>query len=75
MSAFEEEEVLEDEWLLTLNADGTAVFTGDGETSTCSWHETSDGFKLTGDMKMTFEDNGDGIKTTVLGVDLLFSRQ
>ena len=77
MSLLEEEETIEDEWLLTLNADGSAVFTGGGEdeTENCSWHETSDGFKLTGDAEMTFEDDGDGIKTTVLGVDLHFSRQ
>ena len=75
VSAFDEETSLDTEWLLILNEDGSAVSTSEGETNTCSWHETSDGFKLTGDVKLTFEDDGDGIKTNVLGVDLHFSKQ
>ena len=55
----------EDEVLLVLNADGTAVFSSasDGEDSKCTWEETGDGLKLKGDAKMTFTDDGDGLIT------------
>lgn len=67
------------EYTLTLNDDGTGTFVsiedgGAEETSDITWSLTSDGFKTEGDAKMKFTDDGDGIKTTILGVDLHFVR-
>lgn len=64
---------------LTLNGDGTGTFVsveadGTEEVSNITWSLTSDGFKTSGDMKMTFKDDGDGIKATIFGVDLHFVR-
>lgn len=75
ISAFGEESSLEGDWILTLNADGTATLEDGEEVSKCTWQETSDGFKLKGDAKMTFTDDGDGIKSKVIGVELHFTRQ
>lgn len=36
---------------------------------------TDDGFKTKGDMKLTFKDDGDKIKASIIGVDLVFERQ
>ena len=52
---------------LTLNGDGTGTFVsveadGTEEVSNITWSLTSDGFKTSGDMKMTFKDDGDNIK-------------
>lgn len=60
---------------LILKADGTAEFASSDEVTKCNWEETKDGFKLTGDAKMTFTDDGDGIKSKILGVELHFDRQ
>ena len=66
---------LEEDTYLILNPDGTAEFVSDDEVSTCNWQETKNGFKLTGDTKLKFTDDGDGIVTTILGVGLHFERQ
>lgn len=60
---------------LTLNADGTAKFTSGEEVTNCTWEETNGGFKLKGDAKMSFTDDGDGIKCSLLGVELHFEKQ
>ena len=60
---------------LVLNPDGTAEFSSGDEVSKCTWEETDNGFKLKGDAKMTFTDDGDGIKSTVFGIVLHFDRQ
>ena len=75
LSLMDEVGEFESETYLVLNADGTAEFVSDDEVSKCSWEETKDGFKLTGDAKMTFTDEGDGIKSKVLGVELYFEKQ
>ena len=64
---------------LTLNGDGTGTFVsveadGTEEVSNITWSLTSDGFKTSGDMKMTFKDDGDNIKANIFGVDLHFVR-
>ena len=64
----------ESECRLVLHADGTAEFSSEEEVSKCTWSETSDGFKLRGDAKMTFSDDGDGIKSVVLGAELHFTK-
>lgn len=65
----------EDDIYLTLNADGTASFTSDEEETNCTWEETGDGFKLKGDAKMTFKDDGDGVKSSIFGVEMHFEKQ
>ena len=75
MSLKDETGSFEDETLLILNADGTATFSSGDDVSKCTWEETGDGFKLKGDAKMKFTDDGDGIKSVVLGVTLHFERQ
>ena len=69
----------EGSYTLTLNGDGTGTFVsidedGTEEVSEVTWSETSDGFKTKGDTKLTFKDDGDGIKTTFLGIGLHFTR-
>ena len=63
------------EILLTLNGDGTATLTSGDEVSKCTWEETGDGFKLKGDAKMTFKDDGDGIKSSIFGAEMHFEKQ
>ena len=75
MSLKDEVGEFENEITLTLNADGTAEFSSPDEVTKCSWEETANGFKLKGDTKMTFTDDGDGIKSKVLGVELHFIKQ
>ncbi len=65
----------EEETFLILNADGTAKFTSKDEVTECKWEETKDGFKLKDGAKMTFTDDGDGIKSKILGVELHFERE
>ena len=66
---------------LTLNPDGTGTFysknleDGKEETSDINWELTSEGFKTTGSSKLKFKDDGDGIKTSILGVELHFVRE
>jgi hypothetical protein len=64
---------------LTLNGDGTGVFyskspEGEEETDNITWVLTDDGFKTKGDTKLTFTDDGDGIKANVFGAELHFAR-
>ena len=75
MALKDETEPLEGEWILTLNADGTGQFVSEEETSNITWELTSDGFKTKGDTKLTFKDDGDNIKSKVIGVDLIFEKQ
>jgi hypothetical protein len=68
-------------WKLTLNGDGTGTFysrddsDGTEETTDITWELTSDGFKTKGDTKLTFTDDGDGIKTKIMGVEIAFVRE
>ncbi len=79
ISVADESEDLDAVYMLTLSEDGTGSFTsidedGNEEVSNITWSLTSDGFKTKGDTKLKFTDEGDGIKTSVIGVDLHFSR-
>ena len=73
----EESGDFEDEILLVLNGDGTAEMTSstDEEVTKCTWEETSDGFKLKGDAKMTFKEEEGGVKSSILGVEMHFVKQ
>ena len=66
-------------WTLELKGDGTGIMTtvaedGTEETSDFTWELTSEGFKTKGDAKLKFTDDGDGIKASILGIELHFSR-
>ena len=71
----EEAEALGDEWILTLNGDGTGQFKSDEETSDTTWSLTDEGFKTKGDVKLTFVDDGDNIKAKIMGVGLVFEKK
>ncbi|MDO5133819.1 MAG: hypothetical protein Q4D81_12695 [Eubacteriales bacterium] len=75
MSLQDASENLEQSWILTLNGDGTGSFVDEDGTSNITWELTGNGFKTKGDTKLTFTDDGDNIKTKVIGVDLIFERQ
>ena len=75
LSLMDESGEFEDEILLILNADGTAQMTSGDEVTESTWEETKDGLKLKGGAKMTFTEEGDGIKSSLLGVELHFVRQ
>lgn len=75
MSLLDDSTGIDDELTLVLNADGTAQMIDAEKTQELTWSETSDGFKTKGDTKLTFVDDGDNIKTKMLGVDIIFERQ
>ncbi len=66
---------LEEEWTITLKGDGSGTSVGPDSNESFTWEPTSNGFKTKGDIKLTFVDDGDNIKTKVIGVDIHFVRQ
>ncbi len=60
---------------ITLLEDGTGHMDSPDEVSNFTWEEIDGGFKTSGDVKMTFKDDGEGIKAKILGVDLNFIKQ
>ena len=67
------------EWTMTLNGDGTGKFVsvengGEPETTDITWELTDEGFRTKGDTKLKFTDEGDNIRTKLLGVDIIFTR-
>ena len=75
MSLKDESEALSEEWTLTLKGDGTGKYVSKEETNNITWELTDDGFRTKGDTKLKFKDDGDNIKTKILGVDLIFKKQ
>ena len=68
------------EFTLTLKGDGTGQYyskdeDGTEEKTDVKWELTNNGFKTTGDTKLTFTDDGNNIKTKIIGVDLIFVKQ
>ena len=64
------------EWFLILNEDGTGTLDVKGQApSAFTWEPTSNGFKASGEMKVKFTDDGDRIKTKVLGTEIVFEKQ
>ena len=60
---------------LTLLEDGTGHMDSAEDVSHFTWEEIDGGFKTSGDVKMTFKDEGEGIKANIIGVDLYFEKQ
>lgn len=76
MALKDESEELSHDWLLTLYGDGTGQFVDDEDgVSDIKWELTDNGFRTKGDTKLKFTDDGDNIKTKILGVDLIFEKQ
>ena len=64
------------EWFLIINEDGTGTLDVEGQApSAFTWEPTSSGFKASGEMKVKFTDDGDRIKTKVLGTEIVFEKQ
>lgn len=75
MTFQDESEGIDDNWTLVLNGDGTGQSITDEETDDLTWELTKDGFKTKGGVKASFVDDGDNIKTSIFGVDLIFIKQ
>ena len=60
---------------VTLLEDGTGHMDDPEGVSSFTWTEIDGGFKTEGDVKLTFKDDGDGIKANIIGVDLHFVKQ
>ena len=75
ISGYGETAEISEDWTITLNADGTAVSDSGEDVSNCTWQETSKGFKIKGDIKLSFTDDGDGVVAKFLGVELRFHKQ
>ena len=71
----DESEELGASYVLTLNGDGTGQFVDAEDISYITWELTEDGFRTKGDTKLRFTDDGDNIKTNIIGVDMIFERQ
>ncbi len=65
---------LSENYEITLKPDGTAVYTTDEGTTTGKWKLTKDGFKTSGETKLSFTDDGDDILGKLLGTNLRFKR-
>ena len=71
----DESEELDDEYIMTLNADGTGTLAGGEDSSDFNWEPSDGGFKTSGSLKVDFVDDGDKIKTDIFGMELVFERQ
>ena len=75
MTLADESGELPHEWIIVVNGDGTGTSTSDGEEASFTWKPVSDGFKTSGDLKVTFHDDGDNITMKLLGVTMTFEKQ
>ena len=75
VSLGDEKEQFDEDVFVVLNADGSAEMHSGEETTNCTWVETSNGFKLKGDVKLTFKEEEGGVRATFLGVQLHFVKQ
>ena len=67
---------LEHDWVLEIKGDGTGIQKATGEEdSQFTWEPVDGGFKTKGDLKLTFKDDGDNIKTKLLGAEMIFEKQ
>lgn len=67
-------ESFDTEWTIELKADGTGTTTSEGQTEDLTWTPTDNGFKAKGAINTDFVDEGDGIKTKILGAELHFNK-
>ena len=67
-------EAFDTEWTLVLEADGTGQSISNNETDEFTWTLIDNGFKTKGGVNTDFVDDGEGIKTTVIGAELRFNK-
>ena len=72
MTLGSESEDFDDNWTIVLKEDGTGESIDEEGNHAIKWSLTKDGFKTDGDGKLTFTDDGDNIKTKILGVNIIF---
>ena len=60
---------------LTLLEDGTGHMDSPDEVSNFTWEEVDGGFRTSGDVRINFKDEGDGIVGKVIGVELHFVKK
>ena len=75
LSFQDDSEAFEEDYTLILTGDGKGQFIDEEGESNITWSLTNDGFKTKGDTKLTFTDDGENIKTKVIGVELIFEKQ
>ncbi len=75
LELMDESSALGSDFTLTLNGDGTGQYASDEEITDITWELTDNGFRTKGDTKLKFTDDGDNIKTKILGVNLIFEKQ
>ncbi len=63
------------EFVLTLDADGSAKVKLKGEESTGTWEPTDNGFTVDESGEMEFVPDGDGISVDYAGVNIYFEKQ
>jgi len=69
-------EMLGGDFILELNADGTAKLITAGEEQTAPWSITSTGVKVKGDdVNMTFKSEGSTLTTSIIGVTIILEKQ
>jgi hypothetical protein len=72
----DDSEDMDGDMILIINGDGTGTMLSEGdEDSDFTWELTRNGFKTKGDVKLKFKDDGDRIKTKIIGADLIFEKQ
>lgn len=70
------EEVINGEFVMVLNADGTADVTMADEKMAPSWKETNKGISVKGDdLNLEFEDVNGVLETDVIGVHFYLEKQ
>lgn len=58
-----------------VKADGTGELISEEGTTAFTWEPTDDGFKTKGDVKLTFKDDGERIKSNMFGANLIFEKE
>ncbi len=75
LSIGDDSEDFDEEYLLTINGDGTGILSGgDDEDASFTWKPTDGGFKASGDVNTEFKEDGDDLVTKILGAELRFVR-
>ena len=68
-------EPLDEEWVVTINGDGTGTYDGDEGAVNFTWQPTDNGFKTSGDTKLTFTDDGDNIRCKMPIGEIIFVKE
>lgn len=69
-------EVLDSDFIIELNGDGSAHMSYDGEEATGTWSETKNGVKVVGgDYDMELKDDGGKLTIEMFGFHMYFEKQ